>query len=48
MDRIIEDDKKTNKELHIKDTNGKVTQTFNKREEDIENKLRHIRIRNTR
>ena len=39
IDRIIEDAKKANKELHIKDTNGKVTQNFNEREEDMENNL---------
>ena len=37
IDCIIEDAKKANKELHIKDTNGKVTQTLNEREKDIEN-----------
>ena len=39
IDRIIEDAKKANKYLHIKDINGKVAQTFNEREEDIENTL---------
>ena len=33
IDRIIEDAKKVNIELHIKDTNSKVTQNFNEREE---------------
>ena len=34
LDRIIEDAKKANKELHIKDTTGKVTQNFNEMKEE--------------
>ena len=37
IDRILEDAKKANKELHTRDKNGKVPQTFNDREEDQEN-----------
>ena len=36
IDRILEDVKKANTELHIKDLNGKVIQTFTERKEDIE------------
>ena len=36
IDRITEDAKNANREVHIKDTNGKVTQTFNEKE-DIKN-----------
>ena len=37
IDRIIGDAKKANTELHMKDLNGKVIQTFTEREEVIEN-----------